>query len=41
MLRLVNQGGNYNDREKEFFGNDRLKANDMGKFRPYNMKLQQ
>jgi hypothetical protein len=37
---IILQGGNYDDREKEFFGSDRLKANDMGEISTFNMKLQ-
>jgi hypothetical protein len=37
---IILQGGNYDDREKDFFGNDRLKANDTGEISTFNMKLQ-
>jgi hypothetical protein len=40
ISRPILQGWNYDDREKELFGNDRLKANDVGEISTFNMKLQ-
>ena len=40
ISRPILQGENYDDREKEFFGNDRSKANDTGEISTFNMKLQ-